>query len=225
MVLPGQAHLIIQRGRRGHDVFVDERDRAVYLASLRDAAREAGVAVHAYGLFAHEVRLLATPRDEAGLAQMMQAVGRRFVRAFNQRHGGSGTPWEGRFRSAVIEAQRHFLGSLRFVEGLSEPAGPRAAPTSADATSSSAAHHLEGREDPIVEAHPEYWKLGNTPFEREARYRDHVAQPASAPELAAILRAALNGWVLGSEAFAAQAATRSGRRPRPSAPGRPRKSI
>ncbi len=222
IVMPGQAHVIIHRGHNGQVVFVDDRDRASYLSSLRDAAAEAGVAIHAYGLFGREVRLLATPRDAAGLARMMQSVGRRFVRAFNQRHGRTGTPWEGRFRSTAIEAAPHFLACLRFVEGPPESSAG-AASSGGEVEPSSAARHLAGRDDSLVQAHPAYWALGNTPFEREAAYRQFASRPVSAPQLAAILHAALHGWALGSDAFAARAAHHAQRRARPSAPGRPRK--
>lgn len=221
IVLPGQAHVIIHRGHNGQSVFVDEHDRETYLASLREAAREARVAIHAYGLLGTEVRLLATPSDAAGLARMMQSVGRRFVRLFNLRHGRSGTPWEGRFRSAAIEAPAHFLDCLRFVEeagGRSTARGP-----GSEGVRSSAAHHLAGRDDAVVQAHPAYWALGNTPFEREAAYRQLASQPIAAPRLAAILHAAMHGWTLGSDAFAAQAADQAQRKARPSSPGRPRK--
>ena len=226
IVMPGQTHVIIHRGHSGQDFFVDDLDRDSYLASLRDAAREARVAIHAYGLLGHEVRLLATPRDEAGLGRMMQATGRRFVRLFNQRHGRTGTPWEGRFRSTAIEAVPHFLACLQFVEGLSE-AGTRGLPPPGDreGVRSSAAHHLVGRDDVLVQAHPAYWALGNTPFEREAAYRRFASQPVAPQELAAILHAAMNGWVLGSDDFAAQAADQARRKSRPSLPGRPRKQI
>src|SRR5204863_9055698 len=139
------------------------------------------------------------------------------VGVFNRRHARTGTTWEGRFRSTAIEASAHFMSCLRFVEGLSEPGG------SEDAARSSAAHHLAGREDSIVQAHPVYWALGNTPFEREAAYRRFTSQLVAAPHLAAILHAAMHGWVLGSDAFAARAADQAQRKPRPSAPGRPRK--
>jgi len=224
IVMPGQAHVIIHRGHNGQGVFVDDRDRDSYLTSLRDAATEAGVAIHAYGLFGHELRLLATPRDAAALGRMMQSVGRRFVRGFNQRHGRTGTPWEGRFRSAAIEASTHFLACLRFVEGLSEAGGAAAQPGDREALHSSAAHHLAGRDDSVVQAHPVYWALGNTPFEREAAYRRFVSQPASTQQLAAILHAAMHGWVLGSDTFAARAADHAQRKARPSSPGRPRKT-
>jgi putative transposase len=225
IVLPGQAHVIIHRGHNGQDVFLDARDQDSYLSSLRDAATEAGVAVHAYGLFRHEVRLLATPRDEVGLGRMMQAVGRRFARLFNQRHGRTGTPWEGRFRSTVIEATAYFLACLRFVEGLSETSAPAGRAGDDAGIRSSAAHHLEGQGDPIAQAHPAYWALGNTPFEREAAYRQFASQPLEAPQVAAILHAAMHGWVLGSDAFAGTASHQARRKVRPSTPGRPRKTA
>lgn len=220
IVMPGQTHVIIQRGHSGRPVFVDDRDREDYLSSLREAAREARVAIHAYGLLGNEVRLLATPSDEPGLGRMMQSVGRRFVRLFNLRHGRSGTPWEGRFRSAAIEASGYFLPCLQFVEDAGSLAARSGEPEGAR---SSAAHHLVGRDDSIVQAHPAYWALGNTPFEREAAYRQLASQPIPAPQLAAILHAAMHGWALGSDVFVARATEVAQRNARPSIAGRPRK--
>ena len=216
IVLPGQPHVVLHRGHNGQAVFVDAEDRAAYLASLREAAREAQVAVHAYGLLASEVRLLVTPSGEAGLGQMLQAVGRRFVRGFNRRHGRSGTPWEGRFRSTVIETAPHFVACMHFVEAPFTTASTDDAPAW-----SSTEHHLGGRRDTLVTPHPAFWALGNTPFDREAAYRRVVAQPLAPEVMAAILHAAQNGWVLGSAEFAAWVAGQCGRRPTPAARGRP----
>jgi putative transposase len=224
IVMPGQPHLVIQRGHSTLDVFAEARDRDSYLSCLGDAAREARVAIHAYGLLPNEVRLLVTPNDAQGLSHLVQATGRRFVRLFNQRHGRGGTPWEGRFRSTVIETEPHFLACLSFVEGLSTAASNAMPSGEGEAPHSSAAHHLAGRDDPLVQAHPAYWALGNTPFEREAAYRRFAAQPVPPERVAAILHAALNGWVLGSDAFAALLAEQARRKTRPSPAGRPRKS-
>ena len=216
IVLPGQPHVILHRGHNGQAVFVDAEDRAAYLASLREAALALKVAVHAYGLLAGEVRLLVTPSSDAGLGQMLQAVGRRFVPGFNRRHGRSGTPWEGRFRSTVIETAPHLLDCMHFVEAPGESAGED------DAQSwSSTEHHLGVRPDPLVTPHPAFWALGNTPFDREAAYRRVVARPLAPDVMAAILHAAQHGWVLGSAEFAAWVAGQTGRRSQPAARGRP----
>ena len=219
IVLPGELHVIVHRGHNGQPVFLDEQDGAAYLVGLREAAREAGVAVHAYGLLTREVRLLVTPNHATGLGRMMKSVGLRYVRAFNQRYARNGTPWEGRFRSAPIEAQPYLLPAMVFVEGLAaaEVAGAQSEPLR-----SSAEHHLAGRDDGLVEAHPAFWALGNTPFEREAAYRRFVGNGAATNQVAAILHAAAHGWVLGSDAFLLRAESLAQRRSRPSAAGRPR---
>ena len=173
-----------------------------------------------YGLDAGEVRLLATPESATALGTMMQSVGRRYVRAFNLRHGRSGTPWDGRFRSTVIELDRQFLPCLRFVE-LGDDEAP-VAPAACEASAgSSLAHHLGGRVDPLVSEHGAYWTLGNTPFEREATYRRYLELPVDAGQLRRIRDATLKGWALGSESFVASLAGITSRRPQPLKRGRP----
>ena len=214
IVLPGELHVIVHRGHNGQAVFLDAEDRDAYLASLREAAREAEVAIHAYGLLPSEVRLLVTPADAAGLGRMMQSIGRRYVRQFNRRHVRSGTPWEGRFRSAAIEAETQLPAAMVFVEALAEARD--------EPVRSSAEHHLNGRADPLIDAHPAFWSLGNTPFEREAAYGRLVSSGPPSGQLAAILHAAAHGWVVGSDAFLASASLRAQRRTRPASPGRPK---
>jgi putative transposase len=154
---------------------------------------------------------------------MMQTLGRSFVRAYNHRHARQSSPWEGRFRSTVVEPDTHFLACLRFVEDVA-PAGTALARTPAHPSWSSAAHHLGQSVDPLVSEHSAFWSLGNTPFEREAAYRrwlDSPAPPEFAPDIAG---AALKGWALGSESFAARISAQSGRRAQPLARGRPRRA-
>lgn len=217
-VLPGHPHLLVQRGHSGQAVFIDPADRERYLAALRDAAAEAQVAVHAYGLLEHEVRLLATPATVEGLGHLLQATGRRYVRQFNRLHQRSGSPWEGRFRSAIVEAHTHFIACLRFVESVE---GEGELPPAAW---SSARHHLGSVPSALVREHPAYWALGNTPFEREAHYRRLIERALPEQQLAAILHALQSGWALGSEAFAAATQGETGRRVLPRRPGRPRKA-
>ena len=217
--------MVIHAGHNGQPVFLDATDRQAFLSALRDAARAAKVGIHAYGLQAAEVRLLASPETEGGLSEMMQTVGRRYARLFNQRHGRSGSPWEGRFRSTVIETPERLLACMRFVESESGSGVSAETPGPADdgVSRSSAPHHLRGASDLLVTEHPGFWALGNTPFDREAAYRRFLAEPAAPPEMAAILHATRNGWVLGSQAFADWVGDHTGRRPVPAKRGRPRK--
>jgi len=221
LVIPGLPHLILHRGHGGQAVFLDDDDHALYLRALALAARETGVAVHGYGLLPGEARLLATPSAAGGLAEMMQAVGRRFVPVFNRKRDRASSPFEGRFRSTVVDPDSHFIAALQVVETLALPSGAALANGAELPVWASLRHHLGIRADPLVTEHASFWKLGNTPFEREARYRRLIEGGMPRSQIEAILRAATTGWALGSETFAARIGAESGRRSAPLPRGRP----
>jgi putative transposase len=219
LALGGQAHHVLQRGHNAQAVFVDDEDRRLYLSALQEAARVQAVLVHAYALLDNEVHLLLRPGDPAGLSRTMQAAGRRYVAAFNRRHGRSGTLWEGRFRAAVVQEGTPVLHCLLLIDGLSAWRGQAASHQAS--RWSSAPHRLGLRRDPLVTDPQEFWRLGNTPFEREAAYAALLAQGLDESELRRIEHAAAHGWALGTPEFLTQVAAQLGRAVRPRARGRP----
>lgn len=222
LTVPGYPHHVIQRGNNRQPIFADEADYRRLLADLAEHARVRGVAVHAYVLMSNHLHLLVTPEAADSLPLMMQGVGRGYVRWFNRRHGRSGTLWEGRYRSTVIEAERHLLACMAYIELNPVRAGMVARP--ADYPWSSHAHHAGLRTDTLVTPHPLYWQLGNTPFAREHAYIDMVQGGLSTQQLAELTRAAHTGWALGSEDFIADLQRRTQRRVARAAPGRPVKA-
>ncbi|MDE2081842.1 MAG: transposase [Burkholderiales bacterium] len=212
LVLAGQAHLVVQRGHGAQAVFADEQDRAAYLAALHEAARAEQVTLHAWALLDGEVLLLATPGQGPALGRMVQAIGRRYVSAYNRRHGHKGTLWDGRFRCAVVEPGDLRLAALRWVDGRSPEPGL-----------TSASHRTGGARAPALVDPPEVWALGNTPFEREAAYRTLLAQGLPPATSQALQRAAFGGWALGSDAFMRGLAVTAARPTQPRPRGRPRK--
>lgn len=217
--MPGQAHHLVQRGHSAQPVFVDDEDRRLYLAALQDALRAQAVVLHAYALLDNEVQLLLRPPSEAALSRMMQALGRRYVAAFNRRHGRSGTIWEGRFRAGVVQEGAHTLQAMLLIDAL--PSRQRLLASPQVSRWSSAAHRLGLRRDPLVTDPPEFWRLGNTPFEREAAYAGLLAQGLDPAQVRHIEHAAASGWALGSAQFLADMAQQLGRPVRPRAKGRP----
>ena len=107
--VPGLPHHVIQRGNNRQAVFLSDADRACFLNLLVDAAQAHGCALHAFVLLDNHFHLLLTPSAPDSLAKTLQALGRRYVRYFNDTHQRSGTLWEGRYRSTVLDAQTHLL--------------------------------------------------------------------------------------------------------------------
>jgi putative transposase len=112
----GISHHIVQRGNNRSVCFVDEQDFATYASWLNEYADEFEVAVHAWVFMTNHVHLLVTPQHDRGVSGLMQALGRRYVRYFNRRYQRTGTLWEGRFRSSLVQSETYLLQCYRYIE-------------------------------------------------------------------------------------------------------------
>jgi putative transposase len=199
LVVPGYPHHLLQRGVSGQSLFCDDADHAAFLAWLREGSRRFSVAIHAYALMPHAVQFLATPTDEDGFGRMMQWIGRHYVPWFNRRHGRAGTLWSGRFKATVLDANAYLLPCSIFVERMPTARGLIEDPI--QYRWSSCAHHVNGVADSVVTDHPLYWSLGNTPFEREAAYRELLNQSLTEDMDNLMLAATEKAWAIGPKAF------------------------
>jgi putative transposase len=195
VVLPDHTLHLIQRGNNRAACFVDDWDRKRYLAALLQVSERTRCTVHAYVLMTNHTHLLVTAGDVGAPARMMQALGTKYVRYFNERHGRTGTLWEGRYRSSLIDSERYFLQCSRYIEMNPVRAGLVNSP--ADYHWSSFRSNAEGRPDPLVRLHPVYLALGRSVLTRREAYCAIFEIPLAPPELDAIRRATNQGLVLG----------------------------
>jgi putative transposase len=219
LTLAGYPHHIILRGNNRQAIFMDTSDFQRMLALLETHAKAQGVEVHAYVLMSNHLHLLLTPANDKALPLMMQAVGRAYVLYFNKRHGRTGTLWEGRYRSALIQTDRYLLACMAYIDLNPVRAGMVA--QAADYPWSSHAHYTGGRQDAWLTPHALYWGLGNTPFARELAYAEIVQAGVDASQQQALTSSTLSGWALGEDHFVHQVQQLTPRRVRPTPAGRP----
>lgn len=219
LTLPGYPHHVIQRGNNRQPIFASSADYQTLLDLLLENAKKFEVAIHAYVLMSNHFHLLATPSTPDGLPQMMQAVGRRYVRYFNDTQHRSGTLWEGRYKSTVIQTDRYLLACMAYIDLNPVRAGLVAQPP--DYPWSSHGHYVGRRIDKLITPHALFWELGNTPFAREAAYAQLVLNGISLVQQTALTDAALQGWALGEPDFVADLQKRTLRRVSKSSAGRP----
>lgn len=198
LAVAGLMHYVLLRGHNGMVVMTDGEDRRLFLQALREALT--GCTLHGFALLDSEVHLLLRPAESGSLSRDVQALGRRFVAAYNRRHGRSGTPWDGRFRAAVVEPGAVALAVMQRVDQLGSTARPASG---------------------LIVDPPEWWALGNTPFEREQAYQRLLAQSLPANLEARLDQALRSGSVIGSSAFVAHLAEQTQRPLVPRRRGRP----
>lgn len=223
LTLADHQHLIIQRGNGEQLIFRDAEDVEVFRATLLEATKKFEVAIHAYVFMSNYFYLLATPQTDKGLGRMMQWIGRYYVPYFNRRHGRSGTLWQGRFKSLIIDSDHYFMLCSRCIELSPVRAGLVTDP--ARYADSSYLHHIGELVDPLINDHPLYWKLGNTPFQREIAYKELTGQSLTSKEMDEFERATKTSWPLGSSHFKQQLEIKANCRISPLRRGRPRLEI
>ncbi len=211
---------VVQRGNNRAACFFAERDYRRYIKDLREASEVSGCDVHAYVLMSNHVHLLVTPQVEQGVSQLMQSIGRRYVRYINQEYGRSGSLWDGRYRACLVEAEPYLLTCHRFIEQNPVRIGVVAQP--GDYRWSSYAYNAGEKRNEWLCLHDEYLALGKTKAERRQAYRELLKQPLGVTLVRKVRETLAQEQVLGSESFKDAMEAVAERPVRPGKAGRPR---
>ncbi len=131
--------------------------------------------------------------DRAASA-MMKAVGERYVRAFNKAHKRTGTLWEGRFRSSIVDSERYLLTCYRYIELNPVRAGLAAHPS--EYLWSSYAANAAGATSDVITPHELYMAISEDADERRREYRAMFGADLSEDELRAIRESVSGGFAL-----------------------------
>lgn len=216
-ILPGVAVHLIQRGVDRTACFRGQSDYLVYLSHLHDLAERHGCAIHAYCLMTNHVHLLMTPSDAQACTALMRDLGRRYVPYFNRCHDRTGTLWEGRFRSCLVESARYLLACYRYIE--LNPVRARMVDHPRSYAWSSYAANSGLRADPRLTPHAEFEALAQERESRHAAYRELLAEEIDQPLLRTIRDATNAGYPLASDTFKTSVLLPLGWKLRPGKPG------
>jgi putative transposase len=217
--LPGIPQHIVQRGNNRLPCFLDDDDRQRYLQYLLEALPRFGCRLHAYVLMDNHVHLLMTPGEAGAVSRLMHAFARNYAGMFNQRHGRTGSLWEGRYKACLVDSEGYFLACSRYIELNPVRAWMVADPV--DYSWSSHRANAGGAHDPLLSAHHCYLALGSDPALRAMAYRG-LFDEALADDLVAEIRRYLGQQrALGSDRFRAWVEARTGRFATARPPGRP----
>lgn len=169
IVIPGIPLHVVQRGNNRRNCFESDKDFRLYLRCLGSAASAYGVKIHAYVLMSNHVHILVTPSERQSVSKMMQQIGRGYVRYFNDTYSRTGTLWEGRFFSSVVECDDYLLACQRYIE--LNPVRANIVQDPGDYPWSSYAANGLGEVNQIIEPHRIWIELGIDQPERLANYR------------------------------------------------------
>lgn len=220
--LPGLPQHLISRGNNRQDIFFCEGDRGVFLRYLAQSCEDNDCAVHAFVLMSNHVHVLATGNRRMAISGMMQDLGRRYVLYVNKRHGRTGSLYEGRFRSSLVETSSYFLTCMRYVELNPVRAGMVRTP--GECPWSSFRQNASGEPSGLLRPHAEYLQLGADPQRRGEAYLRMFDEAIDESRLKAIRESAQMNRALGGEQFCKAIEATLLRPVQVTAQGRPKKA-
>jgi putative transposase len=211
---------IIQRRNNRQVCFAGEKDMRAYLGWLKEYSKKHSVEVHAWVLMTNHVHLLCTPRVEGAVSKMMQSIGRVYVRYFNYTYQRSGTLWEGRYRSCLVQDEQYLLTLYRYIE--LNPVRAEMVADPSDYSWSSYACNALGLKTELQTPHSLYLALGTQEQERLNAYRELFKVYVEGDLLEKIRLHSNKGLALGSEKFVKEVEGLTGSRVSARTRGRPR---
>ncbi len=148
------------------------------------------------------VDLKSPPSDKTSPSQHIQYPGRLYVRYFNYAYTRSGTLFEGRFKSCVVQEDRYLLICLRYIELNPVRAGMVVDP--GDHHWSSYQAHAFGARPRLWSPHRLYEQLAHDREGRQKIWRCINSEALESDVLAKIRHRVIKGLVLGNQVFREQ---------------------
>ena len=160
---------LLHRGNNRQACFKNNGDYSAFLWWLREYSEKFMVEIHTWALMENHYHLLCTPQVEDGLSRMVQALGRQYVHYFNRLNQRTGTLWEGRYRSCLVQPDSYLLEVYRYIE--LNPVRAALASNPAEFNWSSYQINASGKPSALCKPHAEYLKLGETRAECAENYK------------------------------------------------------
>ena len=110
----GAWYHVMNRGRRGEDIFSDREDYQLFLALLQETSEMFDVKISAYCLMPNHYHLLIqTPA--ANLSRAMRHINGVYTQRYNRRKNIDGQLFRGRYKCVLVEEDSHLLEVLRYI--------------------------------------------------------------------------------------------------------------
>jgi len=212
---------VVQRGHNREACFFGEDDYHAYRHWLGEALKTSGCRLHAYVQMTNHVHLLLTPPAPEAVTQLVISLGRRYVQYINKTYRRTGTLWDSRYKSSLVQADAYLLLCQRYIE--LNPVRAAMVDDPAHYRWSSYRSNGLGQPDALLTPHDLYRALDNDAVKRQAAYRALFRSELDHEALADIRLALNQGQPLGKGRFLDQVENMLGRRCEVRPRGRPRR--
>jgi putative transposase len=111
---PDAWYHVMNRGRRGEDIFSDEQDYVMFMELLKETSEMWNIRIAAFCLMPNHYHMLVqTP--EANISRSMRHLNGVYTQRYNRRHKSDGQLFRGRYKSILIDTDSYLLQAVRYI--------------------------------------------------------------------------------------------------------------
>ena len=199
----GAVYHVTTRGNERKALFRDDRDREDFLSSISRYRDRFGFRLLAFCLMTNHVHL-AIRTGEAPLSRIMAGLQSTYAQRFNRRYARVGHLFQGRYKSFLVQEDRHLIALIRYVH--LNPVRARIVRHASEYPWSSDRYFRDGRGPAWMDVDQALSLIAPTRRRAIARYIELVDGPASRSPgagIPAIARAVEGDAAFALERFAA----------------------
>jgi len=111
---PDAWYHVMNRGRRGDEIFREDKDYVTFIDLLREIVDDYNLKVSAYCLMSNHYHLLVQTPD-SNLSRAMRHLNGVYTQRYNRIHHCDGQLFRGRYKSILVEADSYLLELLRYI--------------------------------------------------------------------------------------------------------------
>ena len=104
----GAYYHVLSRGNERRDIFIDDRDRRLFLSTLGETSERFKLDIFAFVLMCNHYHVLLRT-NLANISRAMQWLGLTYVRRLNNRLKRSGHLFQGRFKAMLVENDAYMM--------------------------------------------------------------------------------------------------------------------
>ncbi len=198
LFIPNQPQHVVVRGHNRDPILARPDDFRFLYQCLKSAAEKNKLAIHAWVFMHNHIHLLVTQSVKESLPKTMQSIGRRYAQYFNRCYHRTGSLWEGRYKSSMVDTDNYLLSCYQYIELNPVRAGIVKLPEDYDYSSYDA--NALGKDDSMITPHPVFSNfVGDN--ENRMLYRELCKQSLDRKTLTNIRRGTAKGLGIGQADF------------------------
>ena len=118
--LPNIPQHIIKKGMNQEKIFHDNEDCDIFFKFMQESAKKLEIKIYSYIVMPNYFEFIISSSISENISKYMQILARNYVLYYNKKYERSGTIWEGRYKTSLVENKTYLQKVISYLDLISK---------------------------------------------------------------------------------------------------------